>query len=482
MLKYMIYILWILIFSSLTFLIITSNESYSINDLTITEKTANHINIENENYANVDYVNIESVNDVKIENLEKATNHAFTVNVTLENVGVKKYSEAKYSEFDIVYNEYVKKHNRIIAELLNPSNLSELPKVVVVIPDMKTGYGNRLPGIVCGFLYSLITDRLFFIWGYNNFEDYYEKDFNHNWNIVINLYKNTTYRYMHYLNQYNDFSLVARENLSNEDISSHDILYVYTWDYACAPITSNPYYKKWFDKIIPDYKVFTTISLKLLRLHPNINKQVETFAEKNFSNYAIGIHLREKKLLDDMIIPVEHYSEVVKMLTIGMKNVNISIFVAAGSNNCRTKLINSLRKAFNHHNNNSINIVYTEENMDLRNPVSLNPVSEVGALIDMKLLSLCDDLVITYSSSFGFIAAGWSQKASRQRGPFVIMPVKDLDGDLWLVDKVWMWGAMSSEPCMYLSKQLIENEDEETVKAFKTNPLWMHFSQCHWYA
>ncbi|CAG8722051.1 15426_t:CDS:1, partial [Dentiscutata heterogama] len=103
----------------------------------------------------------------------------------------------------------------------------------------------------------------------------------------------------------------------------------------------------------------------------------------------------------------------------------------------------------------------------------------VGALIDIKLLGLCDDLVITYSSSFGFLAAGWSQKASRQRGPFVVMPIRDSDDDLWLVDKVWIWGAISSEPCMYLSKELMEYEDEETVTVFKTNPLWMHYSQCH---
>ncbi|CAG8788920.1 12532_t:CDS:1, partial [Dentiscutata erythropus] len=419
-----------------------------------------------------DHTNIKSVDHAKLDNtiIEKAT--------IIENVILDAVEE--YLDFDIVYNEYVKKHNKIVAELLKPSaNLSELPKVVVVIPDMKTGYGNRLPGIVCGFLYSLITDRLFFIWGYHNFEDYYEKDFNHDWNTVINLYKNSTYRYIHYLNQFNDFQLVTRGNLSTEEITSHNILYVYTWDYACVPITSNPRYKKWFDKIIPDYRVFTTISLKLLRLHPNINQKVETFADNNFGNYTIGIHLRKKKVLDDMIMPVEHYKEVINMLVMGMKNMNISIFVAADSNDGREELINSFREVFNPHSNNSIKIVHTGENMDLRNPVSWNTGSEVGALIDIKLLGLCDDLVITYSSSFGFLAAGWSQKASRLRGPFVVMPISDSD-DLWLVDKVWMWGAISNEPCMYLSKELMENEDEETIAVFKTNPLWMHYSQCHW--
>jgi hypothetical protein len=81
-----------------------------------------------------------------------------------------------------LYDDYVKKHNQVVAELLNPTsnhNSSSLPKVVVVKPSMRTGYGNRFPILTCGFLYSLVTDRLFFIDGYQNFENYFEKDFNH---------------------------------------------------------------------------------------------------------------------------------------------------------------------------------------------------------------------------------------------------------------------------------------------------------------
>ncbi|CAG8571546.1 25585_t:CDS:1 [Dentiscutata erythropus] len=413
------------------------------------------------------------------------SNESYHIKILENTNSVREYAEVKNLEFDIVYNEYVKKHNQAVAELSKPSaNLSELPKIVVVRPDMSTGLGNRLPGIACGFLYSLITDRLFFISGYRNFEDYYEKDFDHNWNILVKLYarKNTTSRNIHDYSSYNDFPLVVRGNFSNEEMASYDILYFQTWDYACAPITSNPHYKKWFDKIIPNYRVFTAISLKLFRLQPNINKQVKTFVDNNFNDYVIGIHLREKKSQPhDMVIPVEHYTEAVKALIIGMSSINITIFVAADNNNGRKKIVDSFHEAFNSHSNNSIKIVHTEDDMDSQNPISKNPGSEVGALIDMKLLSLCDDMVITYASTFGFTAAGWSQKASRRRGPFVIMPIKkNLNDDLRVVDKVWVWGAMSTEPCMYMSKKLINNEDEETVRVFKTNPLWMHYSQCHW--
>ncbi|CAG8730384.1 18818_t:CDS:1, partial [Racocetra fulgida] len=378
---------------------------------------------------------------------------------------MKKYEEAKFLEFDLVYNNYVKKHNRAVSELLKSSansNLSELPKVIVAQPDLTKGYGNRIPAMVCGFIYALMSDRLFFIDKYDNFSSYYEKDFEYDWKIVANIYKNSTSRYLHYANNYNDFQLVARGNFSNEKT---DILYIYTWDYVCPPIISNPHYKNWFDKIIPDYKVFTAISLKLISLHPNISKQVDTFADNNCNDYNIGVHLREKKTISNLKTPIDHFSLVVKMLVLGIKNKNITIFVAADSNDSRKKLVNLISEMPTY-NNNSIKIVHSDDDMDAPNPLNSNTGTEVGALIDLKLLSLCDDLVITYGSTFGFTAAGWSPTTDRRRGPFVVMPIKNSSDDFWTLDKVWVWGATSSEPCMYLSKWLIDKADEETSKAF----------------
>ncbi|CAG8521262.1 34132_t:CDS:2 [Gigaspora margarita] len=385
-----------------------------------------------------------------------------------ENLKNENYTKYMNPEFDKVYIKYVKKHNKIIANLLASSNnSSELPKVVVVRPDMHSGFGNRMPGIICGFLYSLISDRLFFIDGYQNFDNYFEKDFDHNWDTVSYLYRGSTAKDLHVNETINNFTLVTRGNFSSEEINSYDILRVHTWDYVCAPLSSNPYYKEWFNKIIPDYRIFTTISLRLLRLHPDLKSQVEEYANNNFSDYNIGIHLRERKIKNDtnsLMIPIGHYYEAVRMLMLEVKNKNVSIFVAADTTDGRNKLVNLLN------------------NMDLNNTITWeNSGTEAGAIIDLKLLGICDDLVLTYASSFGFLAAGWSHKASRQRGLFIINPIKKVWTDnLQVIDKVWMWGAISSEPCMYMSKLLITNEDEETTRIFKSNPLWIHYSQCHY--
>ncbi|CAG8855000.1 24638_t:CDS:1, partial [Gigaspora margarita] len=156
----------------------------------------------------------------KLMETKEATNSTNT-----ENLKTEEYTKYINSKFDKVYNEYVNKHNIIITKLLDPSNnLSGLPKVVVVRPDMKQGFGNRIPGIICGVLYSLISDRLFFIDGYIDFNNYFEKDFDHNWDTVSHLYRESTAKDLHIIEKVNNFTLVARGNFSSEEISSYDIL------------------------------------------------------------------------------------------------------------------------------------------------------------------------------------------------------------------------------------------------------------------
>ncbi|KAF0429383.1 galactoside 2-alpha-L-fucosyltransferase-like isoform X1 [Gigaspora margarita] len=398
----------------------------------------------------------------------------------------EKEQKQKFSKFNALYDNYIKKHNNALENLmkLEQSSISiseRLPKVVVVKPDMKTGFGNKFPGIVCGFLYSIITDRLFFIEGYENFEDHFEKDFEHNWKKVAHLYNKSSIKRLHNIRE-NEFSLITRGNLNSEEVNSYDILNVTTWDYACVPIMSNPNHKKQISEIIPDYKIFTVISQKLLRLKSDINKRVKTFINNNFGEYNIGIHLRMKKLskitrTKGMIIPIKHYCQVVEMLLIGIEKKNVTIFIAADTNESRKALINCIHKSLNSYSKGFVKIVYVNNNMKTKNPINHNPGTEISALIDMKILSFCDDLVLTFGSTFGYVAAGWSYRSlSRLRGPFVVMPMRNTTED-FAVDKIWLWQSGSNDPCMYLGKWLMKNADRKTVEIFKTNPFWMHYVQ-----
>ncbi|CAG8541345.1 15789_t:CDS:1 [Dentiscutata erythropus] len=402
----------------------------------------------------------------------------------ISSIDLEKEQNQKFFKFNALYNNYIKKHDEAVKKLLKlkqstVSNSTNLPKVVVVKPDMKTGIGNRFPGIVCGFLYSIITDRLLFIDGYKDFTDYFEKDFEHNWEKVANLYQNRSVKSLHSIKK-NEFPLIARGNLSSEEVNSYDILRIHTWDYVCVPIMSNPNYKEWIKEIIPDYKIFTVISQKLLRLKFDINKQVENFITNNFGEYNIGIHLRVRKKTkktNKMIIPIKHYSQVVEMLLMGIDKKNVTVFIAADTNESRNNLINYVHKSLDSDNKKFVKIVHINNDMSIENPYShFNRGTEIGALIDMKILSFCDDLVLTYGSTFGYIAAGWSYRSLRRLGPFVVMPERK-DEDNFSLDKIWLWQARSNEPCMYLGKVLMKTSDPKTVEVFKDNPFWMHYSQ-----
>ncbi|CAG8836469.1 11672_t:CDS:1, partial [Racocetra persica] len=148
----------------------------------------------------------------------------------------------------------------------------------------------------------------------------------------------------------------------------------------------------------------------------------------------------------------------------------------ADENKSRDTLISYIQNSLNPDQQRLVKIVYVNNDMSLKNKQSHNPGTELGALIDMKLLSLCDDLILTFGSTFGFVAAGWSYRSFRRlRGPLVVMPTNTTDD--FSFHKIWFWQAGSNEPCMYLSKLLLKDSDPETVKVFKTNPFWMYYSQ-----
>ncbi|CAG8801578.1 4699_t:CDS:2, partial [Racocetra persica] len=255
-----------------------------------------------------------------------------------------------YTKFNAFYDDYAKKHNRRVAKLLNQTtkdNSTKLPKVIVVQPYMNAGLGNRLPVLACGFLYSMITDRLFFVEGFYNFTEYFEKDFDHDWKSVANLYKNSRFRYLHDDFEKNDFQLITRGNLSNEEINSYDILYVHTWDYV-----KTQYYQK-----------------------------VANFVDNNFGEYNIGIHLRMRKNIRiSAITPTEHFCHAAKMLMIGAVKKNVTIFVAADDNENRNILINCLHSSLGSKND-SVNIIHAGNDMDVF--VGDDPGTEIGAIIDL---------------------------------------------------------------------------------------------------
>jgi hypothetical protein len=56
-------------------------------------------------------------------------------------------------------------------------------------------------------------------------------------------------------------------------------------------------------------------------------------------------------------------------------------------------------------------------------------------------------------------------------------------GCLFCSQNPYWYRAISSEPCFYGARSLQREGSKEAISRFQTNPLWMHYTQCHfWYA
>ena len=98
-----------------------------------------------------------------------------------------------------------------------------------------------------------------------------------------------------------------------------------------------------------------------------------------------------------------------------------------------------------------------------------NPGSPESALLDWKLLTECDDLLITVGSSFGQIAAAYAG----------IAPVNLVHGRHENVHNPYFFRALNSEPCYYGSKGVLSRASEASKAALQANPLWVQYASCH---
>ncbi|KAJ3288113.1 hypothetical protein HK104_008333 [Borealophlyctis nickersoniae] len=287
-------------------------------------------------------------------------------------------------------------------------------------------------------------------------------------------------------------------------------LWFRTMDYGTPLLESNPHFKPWFDKTfdvsssngLGTHHPFHAAAKRMLRLKPHLQKEVDTFVKEHFdgAGLVVGLQLRTKKF--SWSFPkLQLYVDVAKMIartrlrgmrevkevnrtvvltnatasspndsstiattktsTITTKTGNVRFFVATDDLATTNKIISLLHpyEAFS-------TSPTSLSNADRNN----NPGTDSAAVIDMRLLSLCDELVVTFGSSFGFVASAWGGVP-----PHVIMHGKH---DGW--DKPVFWGSGGvSEPCMFEGRT-VGKLGGEAERLWKESPNWVYHSQCHW--
>ncbi len=120
-------------------------------------------------------------------------------------------------------------------------------------------------------------------------------------------------------------------------------------------------------------------------------------------------------------------------------------------------------------------MLWTDNGIDTNEATAAgNPGTEQSAVVDMMLLSQCDDLIVTYGSSFGFCAHGIGG----------IHGIYLYPGHHHDAAHVWHSRIITSEPCAWTVPYILfaDYPDKDAIKmTFKAlSPFWQHHSQCHW--
>jgi hypothetical protein len=123
-------------------------------------------------------------------------------------------------------------------------------------------------------------------------------------------------------------------------------------------------------------------------------------------------------------------------------------------------------------------VIWLEKNMTITGEAGgENPGNTADALADIALLSRCVEIVTTYGSSFGGVAAGMGGLL-----PLFVLPGPELAGQFGAVARrAFFFRGTTSEPCVFHAPELLRSGDADLIAAWKDGcPHWMQHAQCHW--
>jgi len=174
------------------------------------------------------------------------------------------------------------------------------------------------------------------------------------------------------------------------------------------------------------------------------------------------------------ILEVSHFVSLAKMLCKNrlrdLKPSSIkrscSYCVAADNQTIKDETILALKKQRNYP-------VFFLDGPFLTKTNTFNPGTARASVVDMYALATCTQLIATYSSTFGPIAASLGN--IRYHVMYTTPP------SLLHDHTAWFGGGETSEPCFYLGKAFYSTLSKAERAVFESLPDWMSYTQCHPY-
>lgn len=362
-------------------------------------------------------------------------------------------------------NDYSSRHRQC---LRNPGSHT---RYLVYKGTTFAGVGNVLPPVVTGFLLALMTDRIFFI-DFPMFAAIFEHELDFNWTrhseaLLVNRPNVTTAHTFSGFEE-KDLSLWLHGDLEMTFNYQDIVYYGPDMDSLSSVLVANLHYARFFEMHFPTREVFYPLSQFLFSLSPAVQKTVDNFQKERFGTFTIGLQIRKLKCGTDTmpcehLPPIENFCSVAQAMqyAAGVSDEDVRFFVATDTNSSIAQVESILGPN---------RVVHTDYNMSILTEAG-DPGTHEAAVVDMKLLSLCDDLIITSASSFGSVAAGWGN----------IKGVHMTFGDPKRHNHLnpHFWRALTSEPCFWGFSKFKQKSNADDVRTFLTNPYGLQHEQCH---
>lgn len=241
----------------------------------------------------------------------------------------------------------------------------------------------------------------------------------------------------------------------------------YDNDYLVPLLLSNPHYRGFFHQYFPGHEIFHPLSRFLFNLHPRHEAAAQNFRSAKFGGFTVGLQIRTQKPLGPGLAgpAVSHYCALARAVQLkrGLRDDQVRFFIATDSE----EALEAVRRALGRER-----VVSTNGGgaMGAKGTQAGNPGTEESAVLDMRLLSLSDALVVTSASSFGYVAAAWGG----------VVPIHVLHrGDKPSMLNPYFYIPLDTEPCYWgAHRYFLEKAPGEAIKVLKDNPLWMQYAHC----
>jgi hypothetical protein len=188
---------------------------------------------------------------------------------------------------------------------------------------------------------------------------------------------------------------------NDTSISRHDLIAIdHEFDYPVAVMEGNPHVKPFLDRYFGHRDSYHAISSIIFPLKQPLVDRVEAVCAGGFQRHMIGLQMRRLKGHGDYLPEVDSFTHLALAVqeARGWTDDETGFFVATDV----PGVLDDVKAALP-----GRTVVYMEKDMKIAFQPNENPGTVIDALIDMKLLSVCDEILITYGSSFGQVAAAW---------------------------------------------------------------------------